>query len=361
MCGSRDAAPRASRENVANASKIHRRREAYRRAILLPSPEPQAHQSPTPPRTSGTQINWKLDRPCRRSARYLESLEMGRNLYARATGFAEIRSTRSGDMKTSPKSTSRRTEAARTEVGGIVFDNLTEDDVVGTVRRAWTAGEGGSIIPVNVDVARAADRSAEFAEVIARGSLVIADGMPLVWAARLKGKRLPERVAGSSLVFSLSNAAADAGKTVYLFGGAVGVPEQAVDALAARFAKLRIAGTLSPEFGFDKTEEGLRQAVSAVVTAAPDLVFVGLGFPRQELFIEQLRQELPNTWFLACGGGIAMAAGVVRRASPVMQRLGFEWVHRLALEPRRLARRYLRDDLPFALKLLAQAAIDRFR
>ncbi len=246
-------------------------------------------------------------------------------------------------------------------MGDLWFDALTEDEVVNAVRKAWSSGQGGSIIPVNIDVARAAARDASLADLVARGSLVVADGMPLVWAARAKGNKLPERVAGSSLLFPLSAAAATDGKTVYLLGGAEGIPEKAAEALLARFANLRIAGTESPEFGFDKTEEGARQAVATVAAAVPDLVFVGLGFPRQERFIERLRQELPNAWCLACGGGISMAAAVTPRASPVLQRLGFEWVHRLALEPRRLARRYLRDDLPFALALLARSAVQRLK
>jgi N-acetylglucosaminyldiphosphoundecaprenol N-acetyl-beta-D-mannosaminyltransferase len=247
----------------------------------------------------------------------------------------------------------------RIGVGDLWFDAFTEDQVVDVVRKAWSSGQGGSIIPVNIDVARAATRDDSLADLVARGSLVVADGMPLVWAAWVKGNKLPERVAGSSLLFPLSAAAASDGKSIYLLGGTEGVPEKASEALLTRFANLRIAGTESPAFGFDKTEEGARQAVAAVVAAAPDLVFVGLGFPRQEHFIERLRQELPNAWCLACGGGIAMAAGVVPRAAPVMQRLGFEWVHRLVLEPRRLVRRYLRDDLPFALALLARSAGQR--
>ncbi len=246
-------------------------------------------------------------------------------------------------------------------VGDLWFDALTEREVVDVVRTGWAAGHGGSIIPVNVDVALCAARDAALADLIARGSVVVADGMPLVWAARVKGDPLPERVAGSSLISSLCEAAAVDGKSIYLFGGAAGIPEQAAEALEARFATLRIAGTQSPEFGFDKTPDGARRAISAVADTAPDLVFVGLGFPRQERLIEQLRQELPNVWCLACGGGIAMAAGAVRRASPLIQRLGFEWLHRLLLEPRRLARRYLRDDLPFALALVARSAAQRLK
>jgi N-acetylglucosaminyldiphosphoundecaprenol N-acetyl-beta-D-mannosaminyltransferase len=185
--------------------------------------------------------------------------------------------------------------------------------------------------------------------------------MPLVWAARAGGQPLPERVAGSSLVWSLSAAAAADERSVFLLGGAEGVPDAAAEALRLRFPGLRIAGAQSPPFGFDQTGEGVRRTVEAVAAAAPGLVLVGLGFPRQERLIEQLRLALPGAWYLACGGGIPMAAGLVRRASPLMQRIGLEWLHRLLLEPRRLAGRYLRDDLPFAIGLLARTVLGRLR
>jgi N-acetylglucosaminyldiphosphoundecaprenol N-acetyl-beta-D-mannosaminyltransferase len=248
----------------------------------------------------------------------------------------------------------------RVQVGDLWFDPLTESEVIAVVCEAWAAGHGGSIFTVNIDIALSATRDATLAELLAKASLVVADGMPLVWASRTRGDALPERVAGSSLMWSLSAAAAAEGRSVFLLGGAEGVPEIAAKALVTRSENLRIVGAESPPFGFDETDEGVRKAVATVAAAAPDLVFVGLGFPRQERLIEHLRQALPDAWFLGCGGGIPMAAGVLRRASPVLQRLGLEWVHRLALEPRRLARRYLRDDLPFAGALLARSAVHRF-
>jgi N-acetylglucosaminyldiphosphoundecaprenol N-acetyl-beta-D-mannosaminyltransferase len=248
----------------------------------------------------------------------------------------------------------------RVQVGDLWFDPLTENEVIAVVREAWATGLGGSIFTVNIDIALSATRDVTLADLLARASLVVADGMPLVWASRTRGDALPERVAGSSLIWSLSAAAAADGRSVFLLGGAEGVPEMAAKALVTRSTNLRIVGAESPPFGFDQTDEGVRKAVAAVAAAAPDLVFVGLGFPRQERLIEQLQQALPEAWFLACGGGIPMAAGVFRRASPALQHLGLEWVHRLALEPRRLARRYLRDDLPFAGALLARSAVHRF-
>lgn len=259
---------------------------------------------------------------------------------------------------TSPQST--QAGQRRVLMGNFWLDAVTERQVVDTVREAWAAGRGGSVIPVNVDVARTVNHEPGLAELLTSGSLVVADGMPLLWAARAGGQVLPERVTGSSLVFSLSAAAAADGRSVFLLGGAEGVPEKAAEALSAKYPALRVAGAESPPFGFDKSREGVRRAITAVIDAAPDLVFVGLGFPRQEKLIEQLRQARPSAWYLACGGGIPMAAGATRRASPVVQRLGLEWAHRLAIEPRRLARRYLRDDLPFAIGLLARAAMRRF-
>jgi N-acetylglucosaminyldiphosphoundecaprenol N-acetyl-beta-D-mannosaminyltransferase len=248
---------------------------------------------------------------------------------------------------------------ARVRVGDLWLDALTESEVVEAVRKSWVLGRGGSIITVNVDVARMAARQPGLAKLVATGSLVVADGMPIVWAARLAGQKLDERVAGSALVHSLSAAAAADGKSVYVLGGAEGVPDQAAEALRRRSPDLRIAGTDSPPFGFDTTDDGVQRALHGVVAAAPDLVLVGLGFPKQEKLIELLRREWPCAWYLACGGGIAMAAGVTPRAGPLVQRFGLEWLHRLLLEPRRLARRYLRHDVPFALGLLARATLRR--
>jgi len=248
---------------------------------------------------------------------------------------------------------------SRVKVGNLWLDPLTERQAVGVVRAAWAKWRGGSIFTVNVDIMRAAARKPALADLIAAGSLVVADGMPLVWAARASGNALPERVPGSSLIFSLSEAAAADGRSVFVLGGAEGVPDSAARALKSRWPDLRVAGVNSPPFGFDQTDEGLGRTLATVAAARPDLVFVGLGFPRQERLIEHLRTALPHTWFLGCGGAIPIAAGLLPRASPLAQRIGMEWAHRLLLEPRRLAGRYLRDDLPFAAALLARSSVHR--
>ncbi|MEU8244835.1 WecB/TagA/CpsF family glycosyltransferase [Nonomuraea sp. NPDC048916] len=245
--------------------------------------------------------------------------------------------------------------------GAIQIMAITEAGVADHVSGAWARGRGGAIVTANVDIVRAATRDPELAALVGRSELVVADGMPVVWAGRLAGVPIPERVTGASLVHSLSERAARDGRSVYLLGGDPGVPEAAAAALTGRYPELRIAGTDAPPYGFDGEPEARRDAAGRVLAARPDLVLVGLGFPRQERLILELRSALPAAWYLGCGAGIAMAAGQFSRAPRALQSVGGEWLHRLVLEPRRLAGRYLRDDAPFAVALLAGAVRSRFR
>jgi N-acetylglucosaminyldiphosphoundecaprenol N-acetyl-beta-D-mannosaminyltransferase len=244
-------------------------------------------------------------------------------------------------------------------IGTVSVDALTEAEVVHHVRRTWQ--DGGWILTANVDIIRAISRDRGLVQLASTATLTVADGMPLVWAGRIAGDEIPERVTGSSLIHTLSAAAASDGQSVYLLGGAPGVAERAAEALRAQSPGLRIAGVSAPPEGFDGSEESLRAVIDEVVRAAPNLVLIGMGFPKQERLIHRLREVLPNAWYIGCGAAISMAAGDSKRAPTRMQNLGLEWLHRLAKEPRRLARRYLRDDLPFAIVLLAGAAVRRVR
>ena len=246
-----------------------------------------------------------------------------------------------------------RTIAPTVPVGAVSVMAVTEDEVAEYVSEAWRRGEGGSIVTVNVDILRAATRDSDVAALIEDAEIVVADGMPLIWATTVAGQKLPERVTGASLVWRLAEAASRTRRSVYLIGGDTGVPEGAALALLRRFPGLRVVGTESPPFGFENDEQQVADLVGRVSRARPDLVLVGLGFPKQENLIVHLRRVLPRAWMLGCGAGIPLAAGQFRRAPVALQKSGLEWVHRLVLEPRRLARRYLLHDLPFALLLLA--------
>jgi N-acetylglucosaminyldiphosphoundecaprenol N-acetyl-beta-D-mannosaminyltransferase len=129
--------------------------------------------------------------------------------------------------------------------------------------------------------------------------------------------------------------------------------------LGLRYPRLKVAGCVSPPYGFEDDRARRAAVLTDVVEAKPDLVLVGLGFPKQERLIDELRPELPGAWFLGCGASINFVIGDERRAPRWMQRSGLEWIHRLAQEPRRLGPRYLRHDLPYAASLLGRSALTR--
>ena len=247
----------------------------------------------------------------------------------------------------------------RVALGGIEFDRVVEADVVAHVLEELEERRGGRIITPNVDILHRTRTNAEARHHVGSATVVVADGAPLIWASRIAGKPLPARVPGSDLIWSLSAALGDKGRSVYLLGGEPGTAEIAASVLADRFPTLVVSGFDSPAFGFDTDPEALELVCRRATEAKPDLVFVGLGFPKQERLIQQLQTTLPHAWFMGCGAAIGFVAGVRQRAPGWMQRTGLEWLHRLILEPRRLMRRYLLHDLPFAVRLLATSGVGR--
>lgn len=260
----------------------------------------------------------------------------------------------------------------RVFIGGVGFDPLTENDVVTHVRDSLARGDGGRIITPNVDILRQAATDPGVRAMIADATLVVADGMPLIWASRFAGRRagrgrrgLPDRITGASLIWSLCGACAEDRRRVYFVGGTPSTPgvpngaQRAAAVLGIRYHGLRVAGCASPPFGFDRDPQAWSQLCADIIDAKPDLVFVGVGFPKQELLINTLRSELPATWFIGCGASVDFVVGDQRRAPQWMQNAGLEWLYRLIREPRRLGRRYLLHDLPFALRLLAGALLRR--
>ena len=249
---------------------------------------------------------------------------------------------------------------SRVVLDAVAVDACSERDVVDAAVKAASDGRGGWIVTVNIDILRSLHRDATLRRLIAPATFVVADGMPLVWLARLLRTPLPERVAGASLISSLTQAAAGT-LSVYVLGGPPGVARSAAKALRRENPSLHIAGAHGPAMGFERDAREFAAAIAAVVDATPDIVFCGFGFPKQEEVIARLRRELPHAWFLGCGAAPSFLAGALPRAPRWMQRAGLEWLHRLLVEPRRLFRRYLVDDVPFVCLLFARAAATRAR
>ncbi len=239
---------------------------------------------------------------------------------------------------------------------GVRLHAVSEAQTVWHVLDELDAGNGGWVVTHNTDHLRRLARDQSFAKLCATASLAVADGAPLVWASWLQGTPLPERVTGSNLISSLSAGAAARGRSIYLLGGAPGTAEAAKKVLQARHPALRIVGTRCPPMGFEHDLKQLADIAAHVTNAAPDIVFVGLGSPKQERLIPHLRGNLPTAWWLGVGISFSFLCNEVKRAPRWVQLAGFEWAHRLAREPRRLARRYLREGIPFTAQLLTAAA-----
>jgi N-acetylglucosaminyldiphosphoundecaprenol N-acetyl-beta-D-mannosaminyltransferase len=237
---------------------------------------------------------------------------------------------------------------------------VTEAHAVHAIVAAAEAGEGHWTITANLDHLRRYHHNTIERSLIDEADLVVADGMPLIWASRLAGEPLPERVSGSSMVWSICEIASVRRQSVFLLGGDPGVAERAASIFQARYPGLEIAGTACPPVGFENDTQELDRIQRQVTAAAPRIVFVALGFPKQDLLIRALRGSLPHASFLGVGISLSYVTGYVSRAPNWICNLGLEWAYRLSQEPtRRLVRRYIVDGVPFALRLMMSAAWHR--
>lgn len=179
-------------------------------------------------------------------------------------------------------------------------------------------------------------------------SLVVADGFPLVLVSRLVGKRIPERVAGSDLVPALLDSAdLRHPLSVFLLGAMPGVAQQAAERIEARWPAVRVTGLYSPPLGFEKDDQQNQLILKKIRDVNPDVLVVGLGAPKQELWVHAHQSQISARVALCAGATIDFLAGQRRRAPRWVQRLGLEWCHRMLSDPRRLVRRYARDAWVF--------------
>ncbi len=184
-------------------------------------------------------------------------------------------------------------------------------------------------------------RDVHLRQIYNSADLVLADGMSLIWASRLLGTPLHARVAGSDLFPRLCGAAAECGYRVFLLGGGPGVAQTAAEKLARTYPQLKVVGVYSPPYGFENDPKENARIVRLIRESRPDILFVALGFPKQELWISRYARECGVPLSIGVGAAFDFIAGIRRRAPLWMQRAGLEWLHRLLQEPRRLWYRYL--------------------
>jgi len=234
------------------------------------------------------------------------------------------------------------------DIVGMRLDALTRSEALETVARWGRSGRGRTVCLANVHMAVETSRSDLFRSAVNAADLVLADGRPLVWAARLAGIAA-EQSRGTDFMLALCQLAQVRGFSIGLLGGREAVLTRLTERLRERFPTLKIAYAYSPPFRSLSAEEDAA-IIAGIRAAAPDFLFVGLGCPRQELWMAGHRARIGSV-MLGVGAAFDFIAGEIRQAPRWMQRGGLEWFYRLIREPRRLIGRYASTNSRFLLLL----------
>ncbi len=260
---------------------------------------------------------------------------------------------------------------------GVPVDDLTLDEAVERVMDMVAAsrrdGRPRQVATVNVDFLVNAlawrpnyTRHPELLDILRRADMVTADGMPIVWASRLQGAPLRERVAGSDMVPRLAEEATRRNLSLYFLGGREGIGKQAADILIERFPGLRIVGIESPyvhvegeELAFSEEEDAA--VVEDINRSGADILLLALGNPKQEIWFHRNRDRLKAPVSIGVGGTFEFIAGTVTRAPVWMQKTGLEWVYRITQDPRRLLKRYVIGLFKFSFMISLSTLYYRYR
>ncbi len=235
-------------------------------------------------------------------------------------------------------------------VWGVPLAPFTREQTLLRIEQLIERRTPSYFITANLHYAMLTDRSKQLQEVNRRAAFILADGMPMVWASRREKQSLPERVAGSDLLFSICESAAKKGWRIFLLGAATGIGVQAAENLGRRYPGLQVVGTESPPFRAWSPQEK-SDLFDRIRAARPDILFVAFGQPKGEFWVAEHCAELGVPVSVQVGASLDFAAGKVRRAPRWIQRTGLEWIYRIAQEPRRLFLRYM-DNIGFLLQML---------
>ena len=239
---------------------------------------------------------------------------------------------------------------------GCRIDNLSMEETLGRIEDFIRSGKPHQHVVVNVDKLVKASRDAELRRIINACALVNVDGMPVVWASRLLGKPLKERVAGVDLFEALMRRSSERGWRVFLLGARSEVVAAVADSFQRRYPALVIAGWRD---GYWQGEEQEAQVAEQVRASGADLLFVAIGSPKKEQFLGRWQASMRIPFAMGVGGSFDVAIGRLKRAPRWMQRAGLEWLYRFLQEPRRMFRRYFIEDMAFVWLLLKEMAQTR--
>lgn len=240
---------------------------------------------------------------------------------------------------------------------GVKIDAINMREAVNTVR-SWAQSNPEQcryVVTPNVDHAVLLQSHDGLKKAYRDADLVLADGHPIIWASKILGRPLPERVPGSDLVPKLfKSLSGEQPLSIFLLGAAPGVAANAAMNIHATYPGAKVVGVYSPPIGFEKDENEIELILGRIALAQPDVLVVGLGAPKQECWVHENRDRIRAKVALCVGATIDFLAGEKKRAPVWMQRSGIEWLHRMMSEPKRLVKRYAKDAWIFPQLVVKQ-------
>ncbi len=231
----------------------------------------------------------------------------------------------------------------RIEMMGCQIDNLSMEETLQVIEDFIKSGLPHQHVVVNVDKLVKANRDEELRHIINECALINVDGMPVVWASRLLGKALKERVTGVDLFEALMHRAAEKGWRIYLLGAREEVVSKVKQDYEQKYPGLMVTGYRN---GYWKQKEEA-EVVENIKAAKADILFVAINSPKKEHFLGRYQAEMKIPFAMGVGGTFDVASGNIKRAPLWMRKSGLEWFYRFLQEPRRMFKRYFIDDMAF--------------
>ena len=227
----------------------------------------------------------------------------------------------------------------------IEIDNLTKEEALDEIEELIVKRGSAYVVTPNVDHIVQLERNSELRKAYDNADLILTDGKPLLWIAKWYGTPIKEKISESDIFPLLCGRAAKKQYSMFFLGAAEGVAVRAAKNLILRYPELQIKGCYSPPKGFENSEDELQKIEKQIYAANPDILIVALGCPKQELFMYHYCKRLQVPVSLGLGASLDFEAGQIKRAPKWMSDHGLEWLYRITQDPKRMAKRYLIDDL----------------
>ncbi|SFS91688.1 polymer biosynthesis protein, WecB/TagA/CpsF family [Succinivibrio dextrinosolvens] len=222
-------------------------------------------------------------------------------------------------------------------------DNLTMSEAIVETDRLIRERKHSYVVTPNMDHIVLIEKDEMFKKIYDKADLILTDGMPLLWIAKMLGTPIKEKISGADFFPEMCRMAEKEGYKIYILGAAEGVAVKAAENLKSKYEGLQIVGTYSPPIGFEKDEDAVESIIDRINASCADILAVALGSPKGEKFIYRIRDRINASLSISIGATIDFEAGNVRRAPKWMSNIGLEWFYRITQDPARLTKRYWKD------------------